>query len=59
MEAHENDLDFKCKYIHDELWRWQVNIVTTIFVDARQTKGPQFGFFAWNMTAAMCITLNH
>ena len=27
----------KCKHIPDELWRWQANIVTTVFVDARQT----------------------
>ena len=26
----------KCKHIPDELWRWQANIVTTIFVDGRQ-----------------------
>jgi hypothetical protein len=26
----------KCKHIHDELWRLQANIVSTIFVDARQ-----------------------
>ena len=25
----------KCKHIPDELWRWQANIVTTIFVDGR------------------------
>jgi hypothetical protein len=23
----------KCKHIPDELWRWQANIVTTIFVN--------------------------
>ena len=23
----------KCKHIPDELWRWQTNIVTTIFLD--------------------------
>jgi hypothetical protein len=26
----------KCKHIPEELWRWQANIVTTIFVDGRQ-----------------------
>jgi hypothetical protein len=35
-----------CKHIPDELWRWQANIVTTIFVDDRQTKGPQL-IFVW------------
>jgi hypothetical protein len=25
-----------CKYIPGELWRWQANILTTIFVDGRQ-----------------------
>ena len=30
------DFNKMCKHIPDELWRWQANIVTTIFIDGRQ-----------------------
>ena len=34
----KKNLTAKCKHIPDELWRWQANIVTTIFVDGRQNE---------------------
>jgi hypothetical protein len=39
----------KCKHIPDELWRWQANIVTTIFIDGRQKKVTTIKFFLKKM----------
>ena len=41
----------KCKHIHDELWRWQANKVTTIFVDG----SDQNEFFVLNEKNEKCL----